>query len=72
MTCKKFQDLNIIEKRQFIGQLSHLFQSSDEWFNLGESILRIAESRGELDTIKINNKNGETEESRLDITTTII
>lgn len=52
MICKKFDELNSLEKIEFFGKLNHAAQSDDRIFDLAQSLISAAERIGLLDNVK--------------------
>lgn len=46
MICEKYNNLNPIEKIQFIGSLHHAAMSDDNLFEIAESIIEQASKKG--------------------------
>lgn len=51
--CHEFENLTINEKRDFIGKITHLAQTSSDHFNIFCCMLITAECFGDLDGVKI-------------------
>lgn len=53
MNCNEFQALDLREKIQVVGTISHLLQNDSETFKVVQSLIRQAEQSGKLDGIEI-------------------
>lgn len=53
MTCDKFNRLSLPEKYVAIGELVHIFQSSDKYHDILTDVLNDAIRDGELENVKI-------------------
>lgn len=54
MNCKEFEELNIVEKVEFIGKLTHLVQTYETAFKEAKTLIRVAEESGLFKKITIN------------------
>ncbi len=54
MICEKFDELNTLQKVNFMGQLCHAVQNDDEFFALATIIIKTAAEKGMFDRVKFN------------------
>lgn len=59
--CKKFKDLTIVEKRDFIGNLVHCVQNDDDLFEFGQQIIFAGKMSGVLHGVVVNPENTDEE-----------
>lgn len=52
--CEKFEQLNVFEKRDFIGSLNHACMNDDICFELATRLLNYAQNKGVLNGVIIN------------------
>ena len=52
MNCELFDELNTIQKVNFMGQLIHAVQNDDEFFALATTIIKTAYEKGMFDRVK--------------------
>jgi len=61
--CKKYEELNPIERISFIGELLHAAQSDDTVFDMANDLIKLAILRGVFEGVTINpiteNKSGD-------------
>jgi len=53
MLCKKFSDLNYLERVLFIGELTHACMNDDKLKEMGDLIIKIAKDKGIFENVKI-------------------
>jgi len=53
MLCKKFSDLNSLERVLFIGELTHACMNDDKLKEMGDLIIKIAKDKGIFENVKI-------------------
>lgn len=53
MICKKYADLSHVDKIRYIGELIHIVQNDDEFYDMGYSLIYMARMKGILDGVKI-------------------
>lgn len=53
MLCKKYANLSHVDKIRYLGELIHIVQNDDEFFDMGSSLINKAKSEGLLDGVKI-------------------
>lgn len=54
MICKKYQDLSVKERIEYVGKVFHAIISHDEFFQTGEVIIIRAEKMGLFENVIIN------------------
>jgi hypothetical protein len=52
--CKQFENLTVIEKRDFIGSLSHCAMNDEICFEMAARVINYAQKKGVLDGVLIN------------------
>lgn len=70
MICKKYDSLSHVDKIKFIGELVHIVQNDDEFYDMGFSLIYMAKMKGVLDGVKIipnnlNNNDNEREANQI-------
>lgn len=53
MICKKYADLSHVDKIRYIGELIHIVQNDDEFYEKGYSLIKLAREKGILDGVQI-------------------
>lgn len=53
MLCKKYANLSHVDKIRYLGELIHIVQNDDEFFDMGYSLIYMARMKGILDGVKI-------------------
>lgn len=53
MICKKYKNLSHVDKIRYIGELIHIVQNDDEFYDMGYSLIYMARMKGILDGVKI-------------------
>lgn len=53
MLCKKYADLSHVDKIRYIGELIHIVQNDDEFYEMGFSLIYMAKMKGILDGVQI-------------------
>jgi hypothetical protein len=54
MNCKEFSEMTSIEKRNYIGSLTHAVMSDPDLFEEGRRIIEKAIANGVFEGVKIN------------------
>lgn len=54
MICQEYEQMNAIEKRDFVGSLIHSCISDSVLFNKGKKLIAEAEKKGLFEGVKIN------------------
>ncbi len=52
MNCKLFDELNTLQKVNFMGQLCHAVQNDDDFFALATIIIKTADEKCMFDRVK--------------------
>lgn len=64
MICKKYDNLSHVDKIKYVGELVHIVQSNDDFFEMGEELIAKAKAKGLLDGVvilpEIDNQKNET------------
>ena len=53
MICKNYDKLSHVEKIKYIGELIHIVQNDDEFYDMGFSLIYMAKMKGILDGVQI-------------------
>jgi len=53
MVCSSYKNLNSLEKRKFIGELTTVIQSNEELFLKAVALIREGQVKGILDKVKV-------------------
>jgi hypothetical protein len=53
MICKKYDNLSHVDKIRYIGELIHIVQNDDEFYDMGFSLIYMARMKGILDGVQI-------------------
>jgi hypothetical protein len=53
MLCKKYADLSHVDKIRYLGELIHIVQNDDEFYDMGFSLIYMARMKGILDGVQI-------------------
>jgi hypothetical protein len=53
MICKKYNNLSHVDKIRYIGELIHIVQNDDEFYEMGFSLIYMARMKGILDGVQI-------------------
>ena len=53
MICKKYDNLSHVDKIRYIGELIHIVQNDDEFYDMGFSLIYMARMKGILDGVLI-------------------
>lgn len=53
MICKKYDNLSHVDKIRYIGELIHIVQNDDEFYEKGYSMIKLARTKGILDGVQI-------------------
>jgi hypothetical protein len=59
MICKKYDNLSHVDKIRYIGELIHIVQNDDEFYDMGFSLIYMARMKGILDGVQILPENNE-------------
>lgn len=53
MICKKYNNLSHVDKIRYIGELIHIVQNDDEFYEMGVTLINKAKEKGILDGVQI-------------------
>lgn len=53
MICKNYDKLSHVEKIKYIGELIHIVQNDDEFYEKGYNLIKLAREKGILDGVQI-------------------
>jgi hypothetical protein len=53
MICKKYDNLSHVDKIRYIGELIHIVQNDDEFYEMGVTLINKAKEKGILDGVQI-------------------
>jgi hypothetical protein len=53
MICKKYDNLSHVDKIRYIGELIHIVQNDDEFYEMGVTLINKAREKGILDGVLI-------------------
>jgi hypothetical protein len=53
MICKKYDNLSHVDKIIYIGELIHIVQNDDEFYEMGVTLINKAKEKGILDGVQI-------------------
>jgi len=53
MICKNYDNLSHVDKIRYIGELIHIVQNDDEFYDMGFSLIYMARMKGILNGVQI-------------------